>query len=243
MFELQKTLQFIQGQTRRDFFKGLGAGALGLSALGGRDLFAAEPPIESPADDWGWDSEEDTEETERNACSVTLWSVDRQARLLGQIQVTKCTPCNCPIHQTFHSELLFQTTFDPVSPCDELAAAGIIVNRIRWTIRNRFLRVPGPCNSPVGVFEGSWNALDPASVVVIRGNIRGTLGFDPCQQPGALRCCQYPHIVGTLSGDGRPGTPADDCVARLSFCGIEGTVPCQPSFWDVGITGLLRCRC
>jgi hypothetical protein len=221
-------------RSRREILAGLGVGALGLSVLGGRSALGG--PSYSPVDDAELLGETDA------PCSVNQWSVDRQART-NQLTTVSCDPCDCPPHKNVVSVVRFRTPFDPVSNCDELAATPFQIVQLRWTLSERYVRLPGPCNTFIGSFGGRCDAIDASGVILFRLGVIGTLGYDPCLQPGQPRCCEYPRVMGTLSGRGVQGTIAAKCVVQWTFCGYEGDDPCKLARWDVGITGILRCTC
>ncbi len=230
--------QFAADQARRHFLRGIGAGAITLPMLGYEFALGATSELQPTGID-----ESPGEIMDPMACHKFLWSVDRQATLEGDVSMLLCDPCDCPPHDNIVSAFNLVTNFEAASDCDELFMTQINIVTIQWLIRKRFVRLNGPCNSPIGTFDGRWLAMDPAGTVLISGQLAGTLGFDPCLPPGVLRCCEYPRIMGALAGVGRKGTPAAGCIARFTFCGKEGPEPCQVHEWDVGITGILRCQC
>lgn len=223
--------------TRRRFFQGVGISALALTAFGTRQAFARQSqdePVEA------LDLFED--EIPPAACNQLMVSTDRQASLIKTPKILFCDPCPCQGQDNWVSAINLQTGFKFASDCDELNNTQINITRLVWNIRNRFVRVNGPCG-PIGSFDGKWKAFDPAGVLLFTGQLAGTLGYDPCLPVGTARCCEYPKILGILAGRGRPNTAAANCLARWTFCGEEGPDVCQPDRWDVGITGIVRCPC
>lgn len=234
--------------TRRGFFKGMGAGALGLSMLGGAELRGA---------DRGDGDVTEAADLEKllggGVCNAALLSTDRRAELLtppGAVTLDcQDCPCDSPNQpDNFLSRVRFVTTFSPSEPiCDELGIIGISdAATMQWLLQFHFLRLTGPCGTPIGFFQGRFKVrdFDAAGNPVVRfiGRVSGTIGFDPCAPPGAAGCCDYPRVVGTLTGF---SVPDGVCLAHWSFCGSEdfGLTPCDVGGWGVRITGPVVCNC
>ena len=107
---------------------------------------------------------------------------------------------------------------------------------------------------PIGSLDGSFALRDIGAdgipFTLFRGQLFGTIGFEPCQPPGAAEsCCAYPRVAGMLLGRGRPGTPAAGCLTRWIFCGdgpkdpSDPAGPCRLLGWDVQIVGVVKCPC
>ena len=232
-----------QSSSRREFVKAIGGGALGAALLaGGQPLLAGDPFDDAAADDAGVE--------EAGGCSFLLKSTDRNASLVPgtPINVTQCDPCDCitptQFHQNFLTRMVFTTDFLANLPCDEIARLQIPEPfKLRWTLLNRFVRMNGPCGI-IGAFDGSIRWTDGAGILLANLSVRGTLGYDTNFPPGpAPRCCAYPRVVGAIFGNGLAPGPLAGCVVRWTFFGIEGTTVCQPTLWQVGVAGIVRCPC
>lgn len=242
----------LSDQSRRNFLSTLGAGALGMSMLsavgngGGMAFASGNQPDDKDLTSQDWENVYYGDQLEKPAmpCSFHLWSTDRQAQNIQNINVINCDPCDCFPHTNTVSALNIMTAFKPNSACDELASTPIDIIKIRWLIRNRFVREPGPCNQlPVGVFDGIWYGIDAGNNTIVKGQLTGTLGYDPSLAVGSTRCCSYPLIVGAMVGNGIAGTPAGGAIFRWTFIGREGNAVCDPTNWNVGITGIVRIPC
>lgn len=225
----------LNGFGRRDFFRGLGASALGM-ALWNDPLRAADDLFENETD-------ESADPSEASVRSLALLSTLRHADT-DRMEVRTCKPCDCPpLGQRNYSLKQFCITrFMLGCPCDELRQIGISeLTALEWDFTKKEVRANGPCMPPIGSYAGKFVVQGDLGPRLITGKFVGTLGYDPNHPQ--CPCCGFPMVMGTMTGKGVRGTPAAGYSVRWVFQGQEVYLReppdlCHPDGWSVRVFGI-----
>ncbi len=175
-----------------------------------------------------------------DACANLIVFAKRAARIESEIE---CQECKCEdqlvyqLHQRFRAELA-------EAKCDEsgrvIPEGSILTGRI-----DRWLRIPGPCDSWVGYHRGTFQ-IEANGSIVMEGEITGTDGFDSTTEDA---CCHPEIQEGVLTGKGSGELKGCELVAsyrgRLPIDDPQRP-PCDPDQWrewELAINGIVACSC